>query len=749
MKIDVNLKERAYHYKLHLDEDDFREGKRVFEVVNNEQIKLVGDEYDVILPPEFQGLHPDAHAAAIWRVLWPFITSRLELPFEVSEYFAEKMQTHFQVTFPRVNTGLKPRISPRKARPGLLFSGGVDSLAAHLILPRDTAILVMDRIPHFINGAENTDSLIDLVHSRAVCALIAKQGAQVYTVKDDHEFLLRPYPTWHSTVYSLPALYMADSLDLGLIETGDVLCVMHFGGYYSGSVESWKFRKFKDKGENHCQPGNGEEGAEARQDLMDDERFNKFDLKENAFADLYLVGMGKVTSSMGLSEVATAKIVNRSPFKGRAFSCYYKSETNYCMKCDKCFKKLLLDYALDGREVPAELFGHFLSYPHLAEIFRRPYFDWHHIWYYLFQQMKCRHPFAEELRRQARQGPDLTLLEKWYPRTGNDIPSAYRPVVVENINRYTETMNAEEMTRLESLDIPPLHAPELKTRTALYSRTSGQNGINRSATGATTDEETPSQATGSEEETSAWAKHTSQLTEWLSLEELTSQVAQALNIAAEGGFTTGYGIVKGPAETGEGAVSLTLGRKEARIDIAILGRKVPWNGKSDKIYYNMTARFHGDAEQPGEIRLLRVIATFLDFRSECNPDEQEWREIFSEGAPLLCLVENALIKARSALEAQSGFSACWPTLLNDGKVQLSLFKGEEWLDLFLGEREGNSPCFRATENTALSYFNHTPVDSPEKEGAIGTIVNHLKALEKLAEATPGDPQPRPAVPRQP
>ena len=138
--------------------------------------------------------------------------------------------------------------------------------------------------------------------------------------------------------------------------------------------------------------------------------------KEPGLELLPVVGLHRAESIGGLSEVATSIIVNKSPYRGKSFSCYYPSDGSFCMRCDKCFKKLLLRYIADDQEVPESLIDHFLSFPYLARIFSRPYLDWHHVWFYVFQKLRCQHWFVQELQRQARMGPDLSVLGEVVPR---------------------------------------------------------------------------------------------------------------------------------------------------------------------------------------------------------------------------------------------------------------------------------------------------------------------------------------------
>lgn len=450
MKVAVLRRGRTFHYGLRLDPDDHEEGRRESKDCPTPFL-LVNREYRMSLPKCFRGIHPDAHALAIWYALRPAVASRLELPFAVSPALAQWLHRNHAVSLTNVSARQLPRRMPGEVVPALLFSGGMDSMAASLLMPEGTQHIFLDRIPHLRPG-DGKDVLIDLAVSRKACAAVAAAGRAVHTTADDHEFLFSPYPMWHSDMGRLPALYLADSLGLSTLDTGEVFDATFLAGYHSGASR-WRMKRREGKpprpGARTLRGGRSSEGFWGA------------------------VGLRRANSICGLSEVVTTLVVARSRCRGKSFSCYYPPAPggeSFCMRCDKCFKKLLLRAIADGQEVPEALFERFLSVPRLAAVFARPYFDWHHVWYYVFQKMRCRHWFARELQRQARQGPDLSVLEKWYPKAAQDMEPAYADVVRANIARYAKTMSAAEMARLESLDIPPLHAPALKGRPASAGR---------------------------------------------------------------------------------------------------------------------------------------------------------------------------------------------------------------------------------------------------------------------------------------
>jgi hypothetical protein len=439
----------VFQYRLEPEPDDRREAPRQFRGVAEEAVRLVRDTWRVELPRVFSEVHPDLHAAALLHTLRPFVGLRLRLPFGVSTALAEIIAREEQVELTPVDPARAPRQAPERPRPTVLFSGGMDSMATALLMPPGSLALYLDRI--VTDAARATPvradsvALVDLVPARRAARAVQRFGHDVQVIRDDHEGLMTPYPTWHSEMSLLLPCYLADTFDVQAYETGDVLGVFHMHGYHDGSTERWGFRR----GPAPRQPsGPGPAGgAPGGQPPPATDR-------------LGVLGLDKVCFTAGLSEVATARVVGHSPLRGRSWSCYHRAPgASFCLMCDKCFKKVMLLAIVDDADFPAETFDRFMALPRLAAIFTRPFFDWHHIWFYVFQRIRCRHPFVAELQRQAQQGPDLRLLERWYPACRDAIPAAYRDAVVANIERTVGILTPAEVQTLEALDVPPLHAP--------------------------------------------------------------------------------------------------------------------------------------------------------------------------------------------------------------------------------------------------------------------------------------------------
>lgn len=457
MRVELSARDDALRYEIHVEPDDHEDGRSMLRRADP-RVRLARREFRVVLPEGADSVHPDLHATALWLILQPFLGSRLRLPFAISAACAESLAGRFGVDVGPVDATLVPRRVPDAPPPALVFSGGADSTATSLVLPADTQHLFLDRIPVLPRGTDST-TLVALVQQRRLCERLRDDGRAVVVHRDDHETIYEPYPYPHTNMTILPALYHADRLGLYTLDMGAVMADRYFEGYALGAAAAWRFRK--DEGEPAA---DAPEAPLPPAPASPEARTERAPTSEGcaprasgALDDhLAVLGLRMAKSALGLSEVATARIVHRSAYRGATYSCFQKSYQSVCMECDKCFRKLLLGYVFDDREVPAALVEHFLTRPRLARFLDREYLDFHDVWFYLFQRIRTTHPVARALRAQAEAGPDVGMLAHWYPPAARHVPLRYRDEVVRNLTALAGAMSPDEVARLEALALPPL-----------------------------------------------------------------------------------------------------------------------------------------------------------------------------------------------------------------------------------------------------------------------------------------------------
>ncbi len=442
MRVELAIKAKMWEFTIHPQEDEL--SGRSFLPRDAGEFRLVNTRFYLdggTLPAE---IHPDLLAGALWMMLHPVVGAELRLPLAVSPQFNQVLRHSFGVEVGPVDQSLAPP-DVRFGGPALLLSGGLDSAAAALILPDDVRLIFQDRIPRAVAGAVPS-ALVHLAQQRKLAQTLAGMGREVHRHRDGHEQLFEPYPSPNTNMTLIAPLLRAEALGLTLMEYGAVLADLYFEGYTLAEVGGWRFRKESRRGQQ------GEGRPKARFVTRSGMNF-----EEALTGLLSLFGMRSGATSAGMSEVATALAVHRSPLRGLTYSCHQRSLHTACLACDKCFRKLLLQHIFDDQDVPDDLVDYYLSRPSLAGLFSRRFMDFHHVWMYVFQRVKSGHPVLAKLQHWAQDAPDLGFLAKWYVRHEHEVvPIEYRAEVATNVRKYLEPMSQGEQAILESLELPPL-----------------------------------------------------------------------------------------------------------------------------------------------------------------------------------------------------------------------------------------------------------------------------------------------------
>lgn len=290
------------------------------------------------LPEEFdlEDTHSDVLALAVLLSCRPWIGSRLRLDRPVSAFFAEVVHEQFAIVLEPVDGKLSPRERPPGPRPGVAFSGGVDSVAAAGLLPGEPVLYFLDRaIP-----LDRRDA-IDKQAAQVSCEDMRNQGFTVREVVTDVEYLRRPtgapvnLPTDLS--FALPAVLCADVDGLDALITG-----IHASSVYGL-------------------------GGGAFGDLAPDHALLQWQAVTAA------VGLGLQPVAAGLTEVSTALVVEK--LWGEEVltqSCNLGEPGLPCGACRNCFRKSLILAAHTGSWPDAgnagRLIGNFQSLGDLSAV---------------------------------------------------------------------------------------------------------------------------------------------------------------------------------------------------------------------------------------------------------------------------------------------------------------------------------------------------------------------------------------------
>lgn len=249
----------------------------------------------------FKNIHPDLEAMMLVTVLQPWMNSAVTFPRAVSKEFAAKLQQVFGVKTINISKSLSPR------KKGLVdavsFSGGNDSVAAALLLPKKAKKITFGRTdhPHIAPRQDNTKKTVEdtvrLFNSELV--------------KSDVEYIVSPYlqfPTW--IALASPCILLADEHNLRSVA---------FGSIAGSSL------------------------------VKNGVKYHRYDEPDKQWNDLLsAVGISIIKPVAGITEIMTAKIVRDNGLQEKATSCTIGEFNKPCMSCKKCLRKFVVNAYLEG-----------------------------------------------------------------------------------------------------------------------------------------------------------------------------------------------------------------------------------------------------------------------------------------------------------------------------------------------------------------------------------------------------------------
>ena len=304
--------------------------------------------------------------------------------------------------------GWKPSRKPGW-RPGLAFSGGVDSTAALALMPKST-ILIYNQRSRIEGQLNHTNAL------RFFDALTKKEHREVFRIKSNHETLRKRdgKMAGFSTDYAcaVQVILLADYFGLDSIGTG-----MPLENSYL-----WHGYRYRDFSESRFWKHNSE-------------------IFSNVGLDIY-------QPVAGCSEIINMKIVQANNWEGWAQSCLRsKKPGEVCGKCWKCFRK----NSLLG--TPFKLAGEietFLSTRPLKQTAST---------IYSIQKGGVSQNGTRVLDKYPDLKPlaelDFEFLTRYYLPANALLPSRYRNFTSKMLSKYAKPMTKPDIDFLQSIDFYP------------------------------------------------------------------------------------------------------------------------------------------------------------------------------------------------------------------------------------------------------------------------------------------------------
>jgi chondroitin synthase len=312
---------------------------------------------------------------------------------------------HFVLTSPWEGGILDGWIPSRAKgwRPGLAFSGGIDSTAAMQLLPSQTVLLYHER--------EGLPSVLNHSNAHRFFEALAVHGRPVLRIQSNHESIRTDHgknPGFSTDLAgAVHVILLADFFDLGGVSMGMPL-------ENAFLFHGWRGRDFR----------------------LSTYWLNHSRLLQRAGLDLLL-------PVAGLSEIINQKIVDASPFADYAQSCLRSTTPGgICGKCWKCFRK----NSMKGR--PILLTGE-------IEVFlgTRPLKQAASTLYAIQQLPEKQQAQIHELHPDLMPllSLDYSFLERFHRGAMDLLPDQYVDPILASLEEISSPMSDEEVERLHDI----------------------------------------------------------------------------------------------------------------------------------------------------------------------------------------------------------------------------------------------------------------------------------------------------------
>ncbi|WMM23278.1 DUF6395 domain-containing protein [Tissierella sp. MB52-C2] len=383
------------------------------------KVKMGRYECNIHTPKDWdiEKIHPDVLALIIILIAYPFIDKEIEVPIGVSQDFHDSFKKETKKSIYPVDKNLKPRIAPKNAVPGLAYSGGVDSTAALALLPSNTVCFFLDRI--LPKELEKSLKLYDKQSVYDVYSQLEKQGRQGYKIKTDLEYVRVPrgFPVETST--TIPALLLSDYIGIDSVATGTIMEHQYIP-YHKISLDRDYFVKWNNI-------------------------FKSIDIPLN-----------QVTA--GISEVGTMKILLNSPYSSFNHWCMRGDNSRPCMKCDKCFRKKILEMILLKQQVPNSMLDNLFLSNEVRTMLKQLPIPCENVIAYITSHYNGNHTLMKSLKKRTRANIlDTSWMEKWYSPAKDLIAEKYYNSVEKEIIKHLEVMSSEDEANMNSWDITSIN----------------------------------------------------------------------------------------------------------------------------------------------------------------------------------------------------------------------------------------------------------------------------------------------------
>jgi hypothetical protein len=350
--------------------------------------------------------HPDHIALAAILCAYPWARDVLHLPFEVSERFSESF-AGLRLKVEPCSAKIKPYVSGDNSKPGLAFSGGVDSTAALSVMPKST-------IPIFMNRPQKmlTRTLYDKDAALRACDILDTIGYNVQVLDCDLEYLRSPigFPT--DLANAVPLILTATWFDIDSIAFGTVLESLY-------SVGRKEFKEYS--------------------------KTSHYKVWWKPFAG---AGIDLNFPVGGVSEVGTELICAKSKIGFIAQSCIRGTWENPCMNCWKCFRKEMIKSGLNLKEYSLPVMKKMLAARDVKKQIKLIPIKHENVLLFSAQRLRDKE-LPPSIASRLDYKEDLSALMKWYSPSRDFIYPSHLEATERNLIMLLGVMDQKDLAMIE------------------------------------------------------------------------------------------------------------------------------------------------------------------------------------------------------------------------------------------------------------------------------------------------------------
>ena len=361
-------------------------------------------------PIDLRSAHNDHLALIVLLAAHPFAMGKLPIPLHVSPQFEEatKIFSRYRPEF--LSTSGKPYTSKSDGKPGLAFSGGVDSTAALALMPSKTVPVFLDR-PYRANT-----TLYNKSAAKATLAFLEAKGIPNIAISTDVEFIRNPvgFPTDLAT--GIPVLALASHFQFDSVGFGTVM----ESAYRIGHKKSRDYLKSPHY---------------------------------KMWAPLFAAaGVPLFLPVAGVSEIGTSTIVHRSPYRGMARSCIRGDWPQTCNNCWKCFRKQLIEHGIERTTFTDNDFLRSLQSKEVVSKLSADFISHENVLGWALDKIERGKKLNLLFDRLVASTYPLHHLNAFYPPAIALVPPKYRLHVLEQLRNYLPEMEEVDQRRVLEQD---------------------------------------------------------------------------------------------------------------------------------------------------------------------------------------------------------------------------------------------------------------------------------------------------------